>query len=339
MLILLRHTEMQRDSLSFYEQAIQSDPITLISVPLELGSDERGLAEAPKYLYEHGLEKVLASLGREISEAVIIPSPKPRLVASAGRMKYVEEIASVAKRVSEVVEKAAKRGNTVIALGGDHSIALGSIAGAAAAHRSMGVIYIDAHPDCNTDETTISGNVHGMVTSAMMGVGHPILTDIAKRKIPPEHFLFIGLKDMDEAEIEFLRSRSIPCITMLDIIERGLLPAITAIDALARKVDTVWVSLDMDAIDQAYAPGVGLASPDGLTRREVMGLAQYIGKACRIAGLDISEIVPAKDRDHKTAALALELLARLLGGEYTWYKGYMDTYRETNVTENERISG
>ncbi len=330
---------MERDTFSFYEPPIQSDAVAIVSIPLELGSDERGLAEAPAYLFKHGLEKMIASLGREISESVTISSTKPTLVASAGRMKNVDEIASVAKRAASIVEAALRRGDTVLSLGGDHSVAFGSIAGAAAARPSLGVIYIDAHPDCNTDETTISGNVHGMVTSAVMGVGHAILTDIARRKISPKHFLFIGLKDIDQAEIEFLRSRSIKCITMLDIVKRGLGPTIAAIDSLARNVDSVWVSMDMDSIDEAYAPGVGLATPDGLTRREIMGIAQYIGKTCRVAGLDIVEIVPSKDKDNKTVALALELTARFLGGEYSWYRGYMDTYRETNVTtEGERVS-
>ena len=327
------------DNLSFYERPAQGDPVAILSIPLELGSDERGLAAAPKYLFKNGLESVITSVGREISEAVTIFSPAARLVASAGRMKHVQEVMSVAKRSAAVVEAAARRGYTVLALGGDHSISFGSIAGAAAAHPSLGVIYIDAHPDCNTDETTISGNVHGMVAAAMMDGGHPILTDIARRKISPEHFLFIGLKDIDEAEIEFLRARRVKCITMLDIAKRGLAPAIAAIDALAQKVDTLWVSMDMDSIDEAYAPGVGLATHGGLTRREVMGLAQYIGKTCRVAGLDIVEMVPAKDIEQKTAALALELIARFLGGEYSWYRGYMDTYRETNVTKSgERIS-
>ncbi len=328
---------MERDSLSFYKRSTSRDPVTLLSVPLEIGSDERGLAEAPKYLFDQGLEKVLASLGREISQAKTISVPQVKQIASAGRMKYAEEIAAVAKRVAIATEKALKRGDTVIALGGDHSISMGTIAGAAAAHQSLGVIYIDAHPDCNTDETTISGNVHGMVTAAVMGVGHEILTKIAKRHVAPEDFVFLGLKDIDEAEIEFLQKRSISCTTVFDIARHGLAPALAAIDRLAHKVDAVWISLDMDAIDAAYAPGVGLDSPDGLTRREIVAIAQYIGKVCRVAGLDIVEMVPKKDKDAKTAGLALELLARLLGGEYSWYKGYMDTYRETNVTAPERL--
>lgn len=328
------------DNLSFYESPGSSEPVSTVSIPLELGSDERGLKEAPKYLYDNGFEKVLASLGREITDPVKISCPSEPRVASAGSMKHVRDIAMVAKRSAAAVEKAARRGDTVIALGGDHSIAIGSLAGAAAAHRSLGVIYIDAHPDCNTDITTITGNVHGMVTAALMGHGHEILTSIPKRFIAPEHFLYIGLKDFDQAEIEFLRANKLACFTMLDIAKRGLSPAISAIDALSRKVDKVWISMDMDSIDEEYAPGVGLSTPGGLTRREALALAHHIGKRCRVAGLDLVEMLPAKDKDSRTARLALEFIARFLGGEYSWYQqSYIDTYRETNVTREEEKVG
>jgi len=321
-----------KDNLSFYESSPNVAPVSIVSVPLELGSDERGLAEAPAYLFGNGLEKIITSLGREIAESVTIPCTKAPRVASAGTMKHVREIASVAIRSAAATEKALRGGNAVVALGGDHSIALGTLAGAAAAYPSLGVIYIDAHPDCNTDETTITGNVHGMVTSALMGHGHSILTKIPKRFIAPEDFLFVGLKDFDQKEIDFLRANKLSCFTMLDIAKRGLSPVMSAIDALSRRVDAVWISMDMDSIDSSEAPGVGLATRGGLTRREALALAHHIGSTCRVAGLDIVEMLPAKDVEGKTAGLALELLARFLGGEYSWYqREYIDTYRETNV--------
>ena len=321
-----------RDNLSFYEFQCSAEAVAIVSVPLELGSDDRGLAAAPAYLQERGLERMLAAIGREISKPVSVQCPKPRLIASAGTMKNAREIAGVAKRSRDAVEKAARAGSVVIALGGDHSVSIGTIAGAAAAHPSLGVIYIDAHPDCHTHETTISGNVHGMVTSALMGHGHPILADIVKRPIVSEHLLYIGLKDFDQAEIEYLRREGLACVTMLDIGKRGLSAACAAIDALSRKVDAVWISMDMDSIDEAYAPGVALCTKGGLTRREALALAQHIGMGCHVAGLDIVEMVPGKDVEGKTAALALELIAHFLGHEYSWYKDYMDAYEATNVT-------
>lgn len=325
---------MQRDRLSFYETKQSGESVTIVSVPLELGSDERGLAEAPQYLKKNGLDQMFASIGCEILERVNITCPKPP-IASAGTMKHVREIASVGKRVRAAVERAGKRGDTALVIGGDHSIAFGTVAGALAAHHSLGVIYIDAHPDANTHETTISGNVHGMVASAMLGHGHSILTEIAPRAVLPEHFLFVGLKDFDQAEIVYIREHNIPTFTAFDIATHGLAPVAAAIETLARKVDAVWVSMDMDSIDEQYAPGVALSSEGGLTRREALALAQHVGQRCPVVGMDICEMVPAKDKEGKTAGLALELIARFFGYEYNWYRSYMNTYQETNIA-NER---
>jgi len=330
---------MARDNLSFYEHEPVNQSISIIGVPLELGSDERGLAKAPRHLLKHGLEKVITSLGADVVDITMVPCRIPERVVSAGSAKYLEEITAAARVSCAVVERAVRRGDVVIALGGDHSISIGTIAGASAANpnKRLGVIWIDAHPDVNTDVSTLSGNIHGMSAAVSMGFGHPFLTRIGSgmRNVSPENFLYVGLKDMDAAEIEFLRRESVSTITMLDIAERGLSRARLAIDALRRKVDMIWVSMDMDAIDEEYAPGVGMPTPGGLTRREILSLAQYIGKTCRLAGLDIVEMSPAKDIEGKTVSLALELIARFLGGEYSWYENYMENYRRTNVTNAE----
>ncbi len=320
---------MQRDNLSFYERAARTDSISIVSVPTELGSDSRGLAKAPQYLLKSGLEKAIRSTGADVAgiETVAVPKPKSEVVGSA---KYLPEVAALARKTADAVEVAARKG-PVIALGGDHSMAIGSIAGASRAHSSLGVIWIDAHPDCNTPETSISGNLHGQVTSALMGYGDENLTSIGRR-ITPEDFLYIGLKDLDEAEISFLREHKAKTVTVLDIASRGLFKALNAIDTLARRVDTIWISMDMDSVDQSDAPGVGLPNTGGLTKREVLSLAQYIGKSCRVAGFDIVEIAPERDIENKTVRLAIELAARFLGGEYSWYQSeYMDTYAQTNA--------
>ncbi len=242
-------------------------------------------------------------------------------------MKHGEHIAEIATRTRRAVAQAAKRGEAVIALGGDHAISLGTIAGAMEAHESLGLIYIDAHPDCTTHETTESGNVHGMIVSSAMGEGHSLLTTLFPRAIDPQHVLYLGIKDIDEGERELIRARDIPHITALDIATRGLAQACDAIDRLAQTVDKVWVSLDLDSIDERFAPGVAMTSHDGLTRREIVSLAHYIGKVCDVAGVDVVEMVSEKDVDGITAKLAIELLARFLGGQYGWYERYMEEYR------------
>jgi len=330
---------MERDRLSFYEPNTDGAPVSVISVPLELGSDERGLAAAPKYIFEHGLEKMFSAIGREVSQNTTLICPKPSQVVSAGVMKHVEAIVRVGRRAKAVAEKAARRGDTVVALGGDHSAALGPIAGAASAHRSLGLIYIDAHPDCTTDETTISGNVHGMVVSSAIGRGNKALTDLFSKHIAPEHVLYIAIKDIDKGEIDLIRESGMHYVTMLDIAAQGLSPVLRLVGALSQRVEKIWVSVDLDSIDEQYAPAVAMATPGGLTRREIVSIAHHIGRVCDVAGIDIVEMLPAKDREAATARLAIELLARLLGGQYDWYEHYMEHYREINVTgERETVA-
>jgi len=326
---------MERDNLSYYEPASHAHSVGIIGVPTDLGSDSPGLSQAPRSILDTGLEKVITSLGSEVVGIEMLSVPAGA-ASDGGHTKNLEEIARVARTTADLAEGAARRGETIIGLGGDHSMAIGTISGAARAHRSLGVVWIDAHPDCNTPETTMTGNIHGQVTSALMGFGHPMLTAIG-RNIASDDFLYIGLKDIDQAEIEFLRGTKARCITMLDIASRGLSRAMLAIDALQRRVDSVWVSMDMDSIDSADAPGVGLQNHGGLSRREVLSLAHYIGKTCRVAGFDIVEVSPDKDEKAKTARLALELTARFLGGEYSWYQNeYMDSYSKENIVRTRR---
>lgn len=323
------------DNVSFYERSSEGRPVTILNVPLELGSDARGLAETPAYLRRNGLSKMFAAAGREVAHTISIYCQKPPMLAGAGTMKNATEIVSVARRARLAVERAALRNEAVVSLGGDHSAAIGTIAGALSSYPSVGLIYIDAHPDCTTDETTLSGNVHGMVVSSAMGYGSPMLTEIFKRNIAPRDVLYIGIKDPDQAEIDFIREHGIQTFTMLDI-SRGLAPVFSAISALAKRVGKVWVSMDLDSIDEQYAPGVAMSTSGGLTRREVLSLAHYIGRKADVVGMDIVEVQPNKDKENRTAGLALELIARFLGSEYSWYTEYMREYRETNVTNANR---
>ncbi len=329
---------MRQNSLSFYETDSAGSPVSIVSIPLELGSDERGLAAAPRYLYDHGLEYMLSGIGREIRERRNIFCQRPRGEVSSGAMKHVEEIVSTATRAKVATEKALRRGDTVLALGGDHTAAIGPIAGGAAVFENIGLIYIDAHPDCTTHETTISGNVHGMIVSSAIGCGHPMLTDLFSKKIKPENVLYLGIKDIDKGELELIREQGIAYFTMLDIALNGLSPVVRAIDSLAQRCNKTWVSLDLDSIDEQYAPGVAMTTSGGLTRREITALAHYIGRVCSVVGIDIAEMLPAKDRDGMTAHLVCELLARFLGGSWGWYENYMEHYAEINVTgEREKV--
>lgn len=331
---------MKQDNLSFYENEQNTRSVSIVGVPMELGSDERGLREAPRHLLRKGLERAVRAANAEIAETIFVPCRTPERTVSAGSAKYLDEIIAASRVSAAIVERAARRGDFVLALGGDHSISIGTIAGASAAHseKKIGVIWIDAHADANTHETTLSGNIHGMPAAVAMGHGHPLLTRIGGegRKVAPKNFLYIGLKDIDAAEIEFMRREKVDCVTMLDIQTHGLSHAVRAIDALRRKVDILWISMDMDSIDEEYAPAVGMPTSGGFTRREILSLAHYIGRTCSLVGLDLVELNPSKDAKNKTTALALELTARFLGGEYSWYTDYIEGYKNVNVAESER---
>jgi arginase len=319
---------MQKENLSFYEHAPSQKTVSIISIPTELGSDARGLAAAPAHLYTHGLERMLEFVGVDLVDKLQIACPPPPL-PGVGRLKNLEEVAAVAEQSAAAVAQMVGEGTVALTLGGDHSLSIGSIAGASRARGTLGVIWIDAHPDVNTDDTTISGNLHAMGASAAMGFGHARLVG-DRTPVKPENFLFVGLKDFDKRELDFLHEQPVTAFTMLDIMERGFAPVFAAIDALSKRVDAVWVSMDIDSIDQTFAPGVAMPCVDGLTRREVLGLAQYIGHTVPLVGLDLVEMLPANDKDGMTAKLAIELTARFLGSEYTWYRDYMDNYAELN---------
>lgn len=318
---------MARDNLSFHERSVSRNPVSIISIPFEYGSDARGLAKAPQYLLECGLERMLSVIGAPIAEKEIIACPK-NLAPTLQFPKYLQETASVARAVCTSVAARRKKRETVISLCGDHASAIGSIAGAASVGEHIGVIYIDAHPDIHTHETTISGNTHAMVASASMGLGHPLLSEVGGRrvKVQPNNFLFMGIKDFDLQEPALVRQSGAHAVTMLDIATNGLSPALKAIDALSKQVDAVWISMDMDSIDKRYSPGVAMPCTDGFTRREIISIAHHIGVTCNVAGFDLVEMLPANDIDNKTAVLGLEISARFLGAEYTWYRSYMAPY-------------
>lgn len=316
-------------SLSLYENRLQNDSVAIVSIPSELGSDARGLAETPKYLLEHGLEAKIAALGAEVRHSAIV-CPKSKGIELQSRAKNLKEVAAVSRASSKAVATAAARGDFVLALGGDHSIAVGTVSGAATVHKRLGLVWIDAHPDANTEETTLSGNIHGMPVAVLMGYGNEALTTVGGSgpKILPEHMLYIGLKDLDQAEIDFIRQHRIAAVTMHDIVAHALAPAFDAIDKLKGRVDRIWVSMDIDSIDEMYSPGVAMNSMGGLTRREVVAIANYIGKTTKLAGMDLVEMVPEKDVDGKTARLALELVSNFLGFSDGSYAEYMEKYAE-----------
>lgn len=305
-----------------------STSVTLLGVPLDLGAENLGVDIGPDaFRYQNIVDK-LQNVGIKVDDAGDI-EVKPRAEAEIGddpRLKYMPEIIQVSEQTAKAADQAITAGRKVVTLGGDHSLTLGSFAGVSkAVNGKIGMIYFDAHGDMNTAETTLSGNIHGEHLASLMGFGAPELVNTYGdgAKLDKANLLHIGGSDFDQAELDLIDRESLHAFTLFDVLTKGIGPLIEQIDALNQRVEHIYVSLDLDSIDQIYAPGAGMPNAKGLTYREIATLAEYIGTHCNVIGVDIVEYNPLKDIQNKTAELGIELIARLLGHNYSWYSNYM----------------
>src|SRR3989344_3303772 len=304
---------------------------SLIGIPVDLGAEMLGVSMGPQSLRFGGIVEKLRHVGINIEDLGDI-SAKTREEVEEGspNLKHLKEIVRIAKETAAIVEKEIKSGSKIVALGGDHTLSLGTVAGASKAlNGNLGLIYIDAHGDFNTDKTTLSGNIHGMSLSALVGLGSKELVDIYSKgaKIKVENAMLVGATDLDPKEEELIKEVKLPTFDMMDILAKGFGDLFGMILNLSKRVDNIWISFDLDVVDGIYAPGVGIQNTGGLTHREIMAIAKYIGEKCNVVGVDIVEYNPTRDIEHKTADLAIEVGARMLGFDYSAYTKYMDTQK------------
>jgi arginase len=302
-------------------------PISLIGVPLDLGAKNLGVDIGPDAFRYTGLTNKLTGAGFEVrDEGTIFVTNRSQLNPGDPRLRYAAEIIRVSQESAQKAETVIRNGRRLVGLGGDHSMTLGLVAGASAAlGGDLGIIYLDAHGDMNTPDTTLSGNIHGMHLASLMGFGTPELAHVhtSKTKIAKENLLHIGGSDFDPAELELIERQQLITFTLFDLLKSGLAPLLVQIDDLCQRVKNVYVSLDLDVIDRLYAPGAGMPNAKGLTYREIATIAEYIGRKCHVIGVDIVEYNPLQDEQSKTAELGIELIAKFLGRNYSWYTNYM----------------
>ena len=302
--------------------------VFLLGIPLDLGAENLGVDIAPKALRGRGIIKKLRSSGLEIIDAKdIVVTQKDKLKVGNENLKYLNEIIRVSNETAKKVSSAISLQNKVLAIGGDHAISLGTISGASTAlNGDLGVIYIDTHGDINTDETTLSGNIHGMHVASILGLGKKELTKIhtKEKKVKKENIILAGGNDFDPEEEKLIQKEKIKTFTITDLLANGLDPLFKMINELNKKVKNIWVSLDLDAIDYVYAPGVGIPNTGGFTYREISAIAKYIGKNCNVIGMDLVEYNPLKDRENRTAELSIELCAKIFDRDYSPYTKYME---------------
>lgn len=304
-----------------------SDNLSLIGVPLDLGAENLGVGMgADAFRFQHIVRK-LEGAGLHVTDHGNIAVRDRKAVPMGNpKLRRLDEIVRVSEETASLTHAAAAEERKALVLGGDHSICLGGVAGASVALQgNLGLIYFDAHGDMNTHETTLTGNIHGMHLASLLGLGASELVQIHGKqpKIAKQNLLHIGGCDFDQAELDLVAREKLQTFTMLDLLTHNLAPLFPMIDALAARVDHIWVSLDLDSIDSVYAPGAGMPNKKGLTYREIAAIADYIGKHCNVVGVDVVEYNPLQDEQNKTAELAIELIATFFGKEYSWYSHYL----------------
>jgi arginase len=296
-------------------------PVHIIGVPLDLGAGRRGVDMGPSAVRIAGIGDQIAALGRTVVDKgdLAVPIPETQRPADK-RKKYVRDIAKVCQRLRDITMKSLDAGALPLVLGGDHSLAAGSVAASAEWVRRteslpLGLVWIDAHGDMNTPETTSSGNVHGMPLAALLGHEPIELASIGfSPSVLPEHTALVGVRNLDNQEKEQIRRSGVHVFTMKDIDRDGI--ARVAERALAVAADGtggIHVSLDMDVCDPAIAPGVGTAVKGGLDYREAHMVMELVADSRRLVALDIVEINPTLDIRNVTAEFAAELALSALG--------------------------
>jgi arginase len=295
--------------------------VRIIGVPMDLGQSRRGVDMGPSALRGAGLQASIKKLGLQVEDIGNLSVKQPEeMPVGEKRAKYLQEIAETCSDVATAAEKALSEGFLPLILGGDHSIAAGVASGVANYFRKdkkqIGYLWLDAHGDMNTPESSPSGNVHGMPLAAIMGYGAPELVDLMgfKPKAEPGNIVIVGARDLDAQERKIVKKSGIHVFTMRDVDERGMREVMA--DALKYAMDDtagVAVSLDMDFVDPSDAPGVGTPVRGGVTYREAHLAMEMIADTESMVSLEVVEINPILDEHNRTALLGVELVLSGLG--------------------------
>jgi len=295
--------------------------VNLIGFPMDLGADRRGVDMGPSALRIAGLPERLQNLGYKIiDDGDIIIQIKEKQKVENPKLKYLDEILKTSRILAQKVEKSLSQNHFPLCIGGDHSMAIGTIAGISSYciknKLKLGVIWIDAHADMNTDETTPSGNIHGMPLATSLGLGNEKLVKFYgfSPKLKPENTALIGVRSIDEFEKKNIKQMNLSVYTMSDVDKFGIHRIIARVlKQFQEKVDHIHVSFDLDGVDPALAPGVGTPVPGGLNFRESHLLMESIAECGCMSSLEVTEVNPILDDKNKSAQFAAELIASSMG--------------------------
>ena len=302
----------------------RNNKVKLIGVHMDLGTKKLGVDMGPTAIRYAGLQQALEFNNFVLDDHGDLPitSNQNKNSPASGHRK---DIAAVSEELASLTYNALQSGYTPVVLGGDHSVSIGSIAGASKKAKKLGVLWLDCHPDANTPETSPSGNIHGMTVAISLGFGHPELVNCAgfSPKLLPECLCIIGAKDIDRGEDELLNKIGVKMFSLFDIEKSGIVSVMdNALKLLTKSCDLIHVSFDVDVLDPLIAPGTGIVSRGGLSYREISYIMESLGKLNLVNSLDVIEINPLLDIKNQTAELAIELILSALGGSYGDYQRY-----------------
>lgn len=291
--------------------------ISIIGVPMDLGQSRRGVDMGPSAIRYAGIKETLKQLDYTINDlGDIMISYQDEEDAQDSNLHNLTQVAIGNEKLAEMVDQEVANGKFPLILGGDHSIAIGSIAGIAKHYNNLGVIWYDAHGDLNYEETSPSGNIHGMSLAVNLGIGHERLTNILgyQPKIKPENIVIIGARCLDPGEKDLIKEKGMKVYTMQEIDRMGM-PAVMeeTINYLKERTDGVHLSLDLDALDPTEAPGVGTPVIGGLTYRESHLAMEMLSEANIITSAEFVEVNPILDVKNKTASVAVGLVGSVFG--------------------------
>ncbi len=295
--------------------------VDIIGVPSDLGANIRGSNMGPAALRIAGLvDKVKAITSEVVDHGDIAVPVRDSLSDAIKETKFLEPITKICTELSEKIYESAKSGHVPLMIGGDHSLAMGSISGVAKHYneqnQDIGVIWVDAHGDINTPSSSESGNIHGMPLATLLGDGHPDLLNLAYNgaKLKPENVTLIGIRDIDAVEKELLKKSGVNYYTMRDIDERGMFSIMSeAIEKTTANTAGVHLSFDIDSIDPVFAPGVSTPVPGGLSFREAHLLLEMLAESGKLTSLDFVELNPFTDQGPTSAYLTVDLILSALG--------------------------
>lgn len=289
--------------------------ISIIGVPMDLGQSRRGVDMGPSAIRYAGVVDRLEKLNYEIFDTGDIEINRNE-EKEVHHLRHLEAVTNGNEKLAAAVDKVVQSGAFPLILGGDHSIAIGTLAGVSKHYENLGVIWYDAHGDLNTAETSPTGNIHGMPLAVSLGIGEQILTNIASYspKVKPENIVMIGIRSLDDGEKELIREKGIKVYTMHEIDRLGMTKVMEeTIEYLRERTGGVHLSLDLDGLDPADAPGVGTPVLGGISYRESHLAMEMLAESGIVTSAEFVEVNPILDERNKTATVAVALMGSLFG--------------------------